>query len=342
MKYCWPVIVLATCGTSMNVWAQSAPTLADRVIPGLRQGQIHNPFSPRYAPLVPNSYASRHVQVQSDSTHVNQSSGVVLPTYSWWSGYHGQGYPVDDYYYPEPQPPVLYGFSPIVIPTESLYGPAAAARVLGNLTPDPAPVNNVWVDAADRWNGAAERGPAWDELPAEPAPPVRSNPQRVARAIRSIGFGDELFRQQRYGEAYRRYKQAAEAAPDHADAYFRQAIVLIALAQYDTACEAIRRGFEHDTEWDSSPFRLDDVYGANALAKRAHRDALAEAAEASPQDGRLWYLLGVALYFDGEPLRAEPFFERAQQLVGHNVYLHGFLRAIEALHEAEQEEAETL
>ena len=312
------IVLLASFGVSREVCAQARPTLADRPMPGLRQGQIHNPFSPRYAPLVPNSYASRRQVTDHDSHHVGHSRGIVLSPHAWLSVQDDYCYPL-----PAPQPPVLFGFSPLVIPTDALYGPAAAARVLGNIPFSQPATNHTWI-------APSHSDPVWNQPPPDdPLPPVRSNAERVARAKRMIDHGDEHFRQQRYGEAYRRYKLAAQAAPDLAEAYFRQALALVALTQYDAACEAIRRGFEFDVEWAKSPFRLDEIYADNHLAKQAHLDALAEAAEAAPQDARLWYLVGVVLYFDDRPERAEPFFERAQQLAGHNVYLHGFLRELD-------------
>ena len=49
---------------------------------------------------------------------------------------------------------------------------------------------------------------------------------------------------------------------------------------------------------------LKELYGADNMTKNAHRDALAEAAEANPNDADLLFLLGVHLHFDGQADRA--------------------------------------
>ena len=50
------------------------------------------------------------------------------------------------------------------------------------------------------------------------------------------------------------------------------------------------------------------------MVKAANRESLAQAATAQPDDGDLLFLLGVILYFDGQPDRAKPFFQRAHNL----------------------------
>jgi hypothetical protein len=67
-------------------------------------------------------------------------------------------------------------------------------------------------------------------------------------------------------------------------------------------------------DWSDSPFRLDDLYGDDQIAKAAHRETLAKAVEANPFDATPLVALGMLLYFDGQPERAEAFFARAAQL----------------------------
>jgi hypothetical protein len=92
--------------------------------------------------------------------------------------------------------------------------------------------------------------------------------------------------------------------------------------------KAIKRGLDLNPTWSRSDFRNNELYGDNHVAKRAHLDALAEAATEAPQDADLLLLLGVFLYFDGQVERASPFFQRAEQLAGAQ-YVKGFLEEIE-------------
>ncbi|REK13061.1 MAG: hypothetical protein DWQ37_10585 [Planctomycetota bacterium] len=159
-------------------------------------------------------------------------------------------------------------------------------------------------------------------LPAAPAPdpvddppglPKATNGEQKARAGRFIGYGDKVFADQRYLAALERYKTAGEVAPDLADTYFRQGFAQVALGHYEKAARAYRRGLRLRGDWQASPFRLDQLYAA-PVPKNAHIEALAREVQANPFDGELLMVLGMQLYFDGEPQRAEAFFSRAAQL----------------------------
>jgi tetratricopeptide (TPR) repeat protein len=155
-----------------------------------------------------------------------------------------------------------------------------------------------------------------------------SNAAAVARAKEFLKFGDEHFRAQEFSDAYQRYKKAAGAAPDLPDAYFRQGFSLLALGSYPSACKAFVRGLKLEPHWAKSKFRLDDLYGANRLAKSNQLERLAEAAGNEPENHKLMFLLGIELFFDGQGQRARKFFERAADLGEDTSHLAGFLRAL--------------
>ena len=59
-----------------------------------------------------------------------------------------------------------------------------------------------------------------------------------------------------------------------------------------------------------SDFELKALYGEDSDEKKeAHREALAAALEASPDNADLLFLLGLHLYFDGQTERAAKFFQ---------------------------------
>jgi len=160
-------------------------------------------------------------------------------------------------------------------------------------------------------------GPAVDEAPAKGTPKTTS-PEQKARAGKFIGFGDANFADQKYLAAIERYKSASRIAPDLAESYLRQGHALVALGQYENAVKAFRRGLRIRPEWSGSPFRLDQLYGPDRIAKVSHIETLAKAVEANPLDSNLLMALGMQLFFDGQPQRAGVFFARVAQLGGND------------------------
>ena len=171
---------------------------------------------------------------------------------------------------------------------------------------------------------AAPLDPPRNDPRNDPAPAAAAKPKvRVtsaewkAKAGRYIGYGDTNFGKQSYLAAVERYRTATQMAPDVAETYFRQAFALVALGQYESAAKTFRRGLRVRSDWSDSPFRLDQIYGDDQIAKTAHVENLAKAVEANPLDAELLLVLGMQIYFDGQPQRAEVFFARVAQLGGN-------------------------
>ncbi len=235
-------------------------------------------------------------------------SPVFIPYAVPWSGYgYGPNYG-----------PFGYGgwLPPVVLPAETLYGPQAVTRFVGF---DPPPEILANINLAPVAPAAPQQGGFGQLAPGNVVPPDRpkvraSNDESRAQVRKYIGFGDEHFRKQRFADSVQRYRSAIDAAPDVADAYFRQALALAAMGRYETAVKAIERGLDVAPDWPRSGFRLDTLYGDNQLAKTAHLEALAKTAAADPNDPNLMFLLGVYLYCDGQPERSRPFFLRGARL----------------------------
>jgi tetratricopeptide (TPR) repeat protein len=151
--------------------------------------------------------------------------------------------------------------------------------------------------------------------PGEPKPRVPANDEALKRAFKFIDFGDQLFADQKFLEAYQRYQSAATAAHDLSDANFRRGFALTALGQYDRAADAFKRGLVQNPEWSKSPFKLDDLYRDNRIAKEAHQQQLATLLEKDPQNVNAMFVLGVLLYFDDQRERSSPFLKRAFALM---------------------------
>ncbi len=255
------------------------------------------------------------------------NGGVYRRSRSYYPYDYGCGYGYDPY-----QPRYAYSShyspyypAPVFLPAEVLYGPQAVNRFMGwgNFNRPPANVN-VFV-APDRNNQGAGN-PAPNANRTNPTPPV-ANRQSQSEAQKYIGHGDTHFGSQAYQDAYLRYRKAARAAPQSAEAYFRQCWALMGMGRPDLAARAVRRGLDLDPGWPDSRFNVDELYGDNQMAKRAHADALAKAAEEDPKDSDLLFMLGVRLHFDGEPDRAAIFFKRAKQLApGDTAHLDAFTK----------------
>jgi hypothetical protein len=252
----------------------------------------------------------------AESTGHASSSGGYAPYLGGpyvWDPYYGSyrypyGYlPLNDSYLP-----------PVYFPSDEFYGPRAVQRLLGadSQSRPGADVNIIQRPLRDD-----------DEAPEPKKGAQRgTNAHALAMAWRYIGFGDARFAEQRYSEASQRYHTASGDAPQLADAWFRQGFAFIAEGRYDQAAIAMKRGLKLNPNWAKSDFNLKDLYGPDVLAKKAHRDVLAEAAEARPNDPDLLFLLGVHLYFDGQADRAAAFFNRANEIAGPNAeHLRAFV-----------------
>lgn len=211
-----------------------------------------------------------------------------------------------------PLQPYPYAYPPVFLPPEPIYGPLATRQFLG------MPVQpRITL-------------PRPDEVEEEPKPGRSTSAESIASGWRFIGYGDKLFLAQDYGQARLRYKQAGSVAPTLGAAFFRQAYTLIALGNYSEAAKLIKRGLKVDPSWPESGFTNDQIYGDNRMAKMAHIDALAAATVNEPHNADLLFLIGVHLFFEGEPERAKTFFERAGRLAGgEDAHLRPFFAAME-------------
>jgi len=230
---------------------------------------------------------------------------------------HG-GYWSDSLWLIYPPPYWYYCPPPLYLPAETLYGPQAIKRFLGA---DDAPSG-----AASNTAAAATVTPGRDAVEKRaPVVPRASNAETRGLAWRFVTFGDIHFANERFADAYQRYRKAAEIVPELAEAYFRQGFALVGSGRYELAAKAFKRGLALDPAWPRAAFRLAELYNANPQTKEAHLEALATASEKEPNNADLLFLLGVYLFFDGHRDRAAPFFERTAQLIGPADYLRGFL-----------------
>ena len=278
----------------------SRPPLGNNPNPVIWGGQQPKPAQP--APQPPARPA--------DDAHRDHGRPWFGRSYYYFGGYApyvGGLYGYDPYAggYSYPYYPPLYSpyLPPVYLPAEEVFGPRAAQRFLDadDQSRPKLRANIIQDDEAPEPKRGTERG---------------TNSQAVARAWKFIAFGDARFANQEYSDANQRYRAASRSAPQLAEAWFRQGFAMLAIGRYDLAVAAIRRGLKINPNWAKSDFSLKELYGPDDRFKNAHCNALAEAAEANPNDADLLFLLGVHLHFDGQADRAKKFFDRAKDVAG--------------------------
>lgn len=287
------------CSLSCGADAQQPPT--DRRAPSGVVAEFYRIPKPVQPPPATPAPSPPPQPPRQPEQHRGHSHWAGLDPY--WDWYYAPGYSYAPYVYGPYGGPFFYSPTIPLGPwlggvTGSYLGPS----YLGPAAPTPLP-------AAPRIDLRRDREA--DE--SNEKPPRGSSGSSVAVAKKFLEYGDARFRAKQYAFAYGRYKRAAETAPGLADGFFREGFARIATGQYDLAAKAFQRGLEIDPKWVHSGFSLDRLYGENQPEKTAHLERLAAAANREPQRGELLFLVGLFLYFDGQPERAAPFFERAIQ-----------------------------
>jgi tetratricopeptide (TPR) repeat protein len=143
-----------------------------------------------------------------------------------------------------------------------------------------------------------------------------SNVESRRKAERMLNDGDELFRAQNFHSALQKYKLAGSTAPDLAEAFWRQGHALVATHNYDLATTAFKRAVALTEDLGRGGFRLSDLYGGAAITKNQHLESLAEWATNRRNSSDPYFLLGLFLEYDGQPARAEKFFQKASDIAG--------------------------
>jgi tetratricopeptide (TPR) repeat protein len=210
----------------------------------------------------------------------------------------------------------------VFIPPEQLFGPGPIMQMMGVDRGFNRPAVPARSAPVARARNADAPGLAADDAKPAPRP---AGAKATETAWKLISFGDALFANRKYGDALERYRRAAQAAPQVADAWFREGFAHAATGHYDRAAKAIRRGLETKPDWANSDFRTDDLFGGDTVAKKNQLDAMLKVAEAEPANGDVALLVGLYYYFDGQPDRATPFLRRAAEIGGNDAAMKNFL-----------------
>lgn len=171
-----------------------------------------------------------------------------------------------------------------------------------------APQDAVPQDAVPQDEGASTLDPAREpEAMRLPRRPVRiANEETRARAWRLIRLGDRSFSQGRFSQALEHYGSAVQQAPDVPEAHLRRGQAYTALGRLPNAAAAFKQALLLRPELEELKFDLRNLYGELPLARTAHLDTAAAAAEQTPGSPDLLLVVGVQKAFGSDPASARP------------------------------------
>ena len=198
------------------------------------------------------------------------------------------------------------------------------------------PQPRVWTPPLNFGGAAAAGGPlagAGDALVDQRAGVADGHPQRAEilrrvmalrpstaqgrqRADRLIAEGDRFFADQNYRRAASKYRDAITKAADYPEAHLRAGHAYVATGDFELALTYFLVGLQLAGSVERPGFALADLYRGDRIAKEQHLAALHDAMLRQPEDGGLPFLAGVTLHYDGQPLPAREYFQRAAELPG--------------------------
>lgn len=165
-----------------------------------------------------------------------------------------------------------------------------------------------------------------DEIVNRVAALKDSNEFARSRADEIIADGDREFAEGRYRRAASRYRDAIRRAPDYPPAYFRASHARVAEGDFDLAVTRFAMGLELARTINRDGFTLDSLYRDQQQDKALHLRMLEDETLRQEDNGGIYFLLGVALHYDGNPLKARELFRKAVELPGrHRPYAAMYL-----------------
>lgn len=169
--------------------------------------------------------------------------------------------------------------------------------------------------------------------PGPPASPQRgrqrqteqSPPAARRTSLEQQNLGDEKLRQGLWSQAYVRYRNAADLAPERPEPHFRLALCFTALKQYSSAIREFKRSLDLDPTLPQSGETLSTIFGADSKVMASQvLPAVAEWTKEDLRETDRLFLLGLLLYFDEDP-RGSEIIEAALRNPGASDYLLGFV-----------------
>jgi len=168
-------------------------------------------------------------------------------------------------------------------------------------------------------------------VPQAAPPRMRQRPVPISApaarrsSLEQQKLGDEKLRQQQWTQAYVHYRNAADLAPERAEAHFRLGLSYVAMKQYASAIRAFKRSLDLDPTLPQSGETLPMILGDDEKALKSQViPTVADWAREDLRDVDRLFLLGLMLFFDEDP-RGSEIFESALRTAGSNEYIQAFV-----------------
>ncbi len=153
----------------------------------------------------------------------------------------------------------------------------------------------------------------------------QSPPAARRTSLEQQNQGDEKLRQQLWSQAYVRYRNAADLAPERPEPHFRLGICFAALKQYASAVREFKRSLDLDPTLPQSGETLATIFGPDSkVVETQVMPAVAEWTREDLRDADRLFLLGLILHFDEDP-RGSEIMEAGLKLPGASDYMLGFV-----------------
>ncbi len=164
------------------------------------------------------------------------------------------------------------------------------------------------------------------KVPGPPdLPPPKQNPREESERL--IDLGRDAFRDQLYGLAAFRFKQAVTAHGLDGRPHFLLSQAQFALRKYREAVETIQAGMKLEANWPLAPFQKLEVYKNNEGDFADHLKRLETAVAQEPKNADYLFLLGHVRWFAGQRDQAAMLFQRARPLAADPAFIDRFLKA---------------
>jgi hypothetical protein len=230
------------------------------------------------------------------------------------------------FFLPPPQPivivPRVVVQQPIVqVKAEEPAGPPKIANPDRFIVIQPGQANNVAEKKLFEKPKEVDLGVRPAELPLAP---VRAG-NALADADRQLADGRAAFGKGEFGRALEHFRRATVIAPAESAGYSLLSQAQFAVGKYDEAVTSIASGMQLRRDWPMSRFDPRGLYKGNAATFDFHLRNLRAALDASPDDPRLLFLLGVELWFDGKRDEAKPLLDKAARLARDPAAIWPFL-----------------
>lgn len=225
-------------------------------------------------------------------------------------------------------PPFGMGAGPMMMPPGGpapmgAMGPAGPMGPMGAGQFQPAGFTGPQQGLAGGVNASPPQAAGLPRMRQRPVP--ISAPAARRSSLEQQKLGDDKLRQQQWTQAYIHYRNAADLAPERAEAHFRLGLSYTAMKQYASAIRAFKRSLDLDPTLPQSGETLSMILGEDEKAMKAQViPTVADWAREDLRDIDRLFLLGLMLYFDEDP-RGSEIFESALRTAGSNDYIQAFV-----------------